>query len=198
MAGQGTQLAVILTGDGGWAGLDKGVASALAAEGIPVIGWDSLRYYWTARTPETAAADLARILRHYQSSWHRERFILVGYSFGAEVLPFLVSRLPAELQQRIDRVALLAPGTHAQFEFKLSDWLGGSEQGADVRSEVDRLKIGKILCMYGATEKNSLCPTLNPTMALPVELPGGHHFDVEYEALVRRLLNPSGTDAIRR
>ena len=38
--------AVLLSGDGGWAGLDKEVAAALAARGIPVAGIDSLRYFW--------------------------------------------------------------------------------------------------------------------------------------------------------
>src|ERR1700733_1304650 len=43
--------AIIMSGDGGWAGLDQDIAAALSARGIPVVGLDSLRYYWTARTP---------------------------------------------------------------------------------------------------------------------------------------------------
>lgn len=42
----GNTLAILLTGDGGWADLDRTLSSALAAHGITVIGWDSLRYYW--------------------------------------------------------------------------------------------------------------------------------------------------------
>jgi len=51
----GRHLAVILSGDGGWAGLDREVAGALAEKGVPVVGWNSLQYYWTPRTPEGAA-----------------------------------------------------------------------------------------------------------------------------------------------
>lgn len=43
--------AVLLSGDGGWAGLDKEVAAALSKSGVPVVGVDSLRYFWTPRTP---------------------------------------------------------------------------------------------------------------------------------------------------
>ncbi len=46
----GPTFAVILSGDGGWAGLDKKVAAALAAQGIDVVGIDSLRYFWSERT----------------------------------------------------------------------------------------------------------------------------------------------------
>lgn len=74
----GDTLAILLTGDGGWAGLDR----ALAARGVAVIGWDSLRYYWTPRTPDMAARDLARILEHYRTALMRQRIILVGYSLA--------------------------------------------------------------------------------------------------------------------
>jgi len=41
--------------------------------------------------------DLTRILRHYLPAWNRQKVVLVGYSMGADVLPFLISRLPADL-----------------------------------------------------------------------------------------------------
>ena len=54
-------LGVFLSGDGGWVGLDRGVSDELAKHGIPVIGWDSLKYFWSPRTPAGAAADLDRV-----------------------------------------------------------------------------------------------------------------------------------------
>ena len=57
--------AIMLSGDGGWAGLDREVAAVLAANGVPVVGWDSLRYFWKSRTPEGAARDLGRVIDHY-------------------------------------------------------------------------------------------------------------------------------------
>ena len=65
--------AVFLSGDGGWAGIDKNVAAALAARGISVAGVDSLRYFWTARTPQGLAADLDRILRYYAFHWQKKQ-----------------------------------------------------------------------------------------------------------------------------
>lgn len=184
----GGTLAILLTGDGGWAGLDKALSAALAARGIPVIGWDSLSYYWTPRTPDAAARDLARILTHYQSAQKRKKFILIGYSFGADVLPFLVRRLPAELKSGIEKVILLGPGTHAHFEFKLADWLGGADDGLDIHNEVDQLTDTPLLCLYGSEDRDSLCPKLGTGMGKSVALPGGHHFDGDYAGLARLIM----------
>ena len=95
--GPGKALAVMISGDGGWAGIDKDVSQALAAKGIPVVGWNSLQYFWTARKPDAAARDLERILRRYLAVWGKQEVLLIGYSFGADVLPFFASRLPADL-----------------------------------------------------------------------------------------------------
>ena len=57
--------AVLISGDGGWAGIDKEVAGLLADRGVPTAGVDSLRYFWTARTPAGLAQDIDRIVRYY-------------------------------------------------------------------------------------------------------------------------------------
>ena len=61
-------MVVFMSGDGGWAALDKGLSAQLQAHGMPVVGWSSLSYYWK-KTPEQATADLVRILTEYQSRW---------------------------------------------------------------------------------------------------------------------------------
>ncbi|MCW5889751.1 MAG: virulence factor family protein [bacterium] len=182
-------LAVILTGDGGWATIDRDLGNALAGHGIPVVGWSSLEYYWTPRTPDGAAADLARLLRHYLAAKQKRRVILAGYSRGADVLPFLVARLPDELRARVALVALLGPGTHTDFTFHLSDWLGGGGDDAyPVGPEVLRLRGLPILCVQGSDEDESLCPELPPGLATVVALPGGHHFGGDYDAIAAALI----------
>ena len=42
--------AVFFSGDGGWANLTSHVASALQADGIPVVGVDCMRYFWGGKT----------------------------------------------------------------------------------------------------------------------------------------------------
>ncbi|HWU39792.1 MAG TPA: AcvB/VirJ family lysyl-phosphatidylglycerol hydrolase, partial [Candidatus Acidoferrum sp.] len=89
--------AIVISGDGGWAGIDRGLGQTLSSNGISVVGVNSLQYFWTRRTPETAGADLNRILRHYLTAWNKRSVILAGYSMGADVLPFMADRLPPDL-----------------------------------------------------------------------------------------------------
>jgi len=94
-------LAVILSGDGGWAGIDREIADVLAKKNVPVVGLNSLRYFWQSKTPKNAAADLERILKAYMALWNKDKVVLIGYSLGADVLPFMANRLPSELLSRL-------------------------------------------------------------------------------------------------
>src|SRR5262245_32685408 len=183
-------LAVMLSGDGGWASIDRDIGGQLAARGVDVVGLNSLRYFWTRRTPESAAADLDRILRHYLAAWDRQRVLLLGYSRGADVLPFLAARLAPDLRSRVALIALLGPGRNVDFEFHLSDWVADADRGSElpIRPEVEKLRGLKILCVYGQDETDSLCPELGPAQAIVLEQPGGHHFGGDYDDIVTRIL----------
>jgi type IV secretory pathway VirJ component len=183
-----SSMVVVLTGDGGWADIDKSMAAGLAAAGVPVVGWSSLRYYWTPRTPEAAAGDLARIIEHYSASWKKERVLLVGYSFGADVLPFLVNRLPAQALARIRSVSLLGLSDTAAFEFHVSSWLGG---GGDTRHptvpEVARMTV-PVTCVHGTDERDSACLALKGPHVQILPVGSGHHFGGNYGRLVELIL----------
>jgi len=182
-------LTVLYSGDGGWAGLDKDVAAILAARGIPVVGVSSLQYFWTPRTPEGAARDLERILRAYLARWNKERVILMGYSLGADVMPFLASRLPQDLRVRVRAVALVGLSETAVFEFHVSEWLGGSKaKQYPVKPELAGLKGLKVLCFCGEQESDSACKGVDPALAAEVRLAGGHHFGGKYDPIADRIL----------
>src|SRR5258706_184204 len=116
-------LVVLVSGDGGWAKIDKDISAVLAATGMPVVGLNALQYFWTKRTPETAAADLDSLLTTYLANWRKSRVVLVGYSRGADVLPAMVARLPLEMRSKISLLALLGPSPRVQFEFHMTDLL---------------------------------------------------------------------------
>jgi len=180
--------AIIMSGDGGWAGLDQDVAAALSAKGIPVVGLDSLRYYWTARTPDGLAADTDRMIRYYLAHYGKQRVLLIGYSQGADVLPFAVNRLPAATRAHVALTAVMGMSEHALFEFHLSSWISDSSAGPATLPEINRITGMPVLCIYGADESDSLCPKLDPKRFLVVKLNGGHHFDGDYANLARQIL----------
>lgn len=189
--GLGQALAVLITGDGGWAGIDKEVAATLAGDGVPVVGLDSLRYFWKRRTPEETAADLARILAHYLPAWGKKSAVLVGYSRGADVLPSVVARLTPEQRQPVRALALIAASQEAELEIHVMDLVGGGG-GDPVLPEVKKLGGLPIVCLYGSDEADeSLCPLLGDVPgAKSVMLKGGHHFGGDYEAVGQAILEP--------
>jgi type IV secretory pathway VirJ component len=173
---------------GGWAGLDQDVAAALSAKGIPVVGLDSLRYYWTARTPDGVAADTDRLIRYYLGHFGKQRVLLIGYSQGADVLPFAVNRLPQATRARVALTAVMGMSEHALFEFHLSGWISDDNSGPATLPEINRIEGLPVLCIYGADESDSLCPKLDPKKFDVVKLKGGHHFDGDYAGLARQIL----------
>ena len=180
--------AIIMSGDGGWAGLDQDIAAALSARGIPVVGLDSLRYYWTARTPDSVAADTDRMIRYYMSHFGKKRVLLIGYSQGADVLPFAVNRLPQATRAQVALTAILGMSEHALFEFHVSSWISDDNSGPATLPEVNRITGMPVLCIYGEDEHDSLCPKLDPTKFKVVKVKGGHHFDGNYAALANDIL----------
>lgn len=176
-ASPGPLMAVLLTGDGGWAAGDKSMAQALAQRGVAVAGLNSARYVERARTPDEAANDLARILRHFLGAWHRQRVVLIGYSRGADLVPFMVSRLPADLRDKVVLTALIGPGQWASFEFSLLD-IARSHARPDtfpVQPEVAKLRGTPVVCLYGSSDRGAICRSLaDAGLARAVEHAGGH------------------------
>jgi len=142
----GPTFAVLLSGDGGWAGIDKKVAAALAAKGMDVVGLDSLRYFWSERTPQELADDLDRVLRYYGAQWRKSGAVVIGYSQGADVLPFAYNRLPAASRTLVTHTVLMGLGRNASFQFHVGNWLGSDDEEAiPIRPEAEKLDPRKTL-----------------------------------------------------
>jgi type IV secretory pathway VirJ component len=191
--GSDTTLAVILSGDGGWAGIDKSLGEALNARGISVVGLNSLQYFWNRKTPDQAGKDLERILNHYLNVWEKSRVLLIGYSLGADVLPFMAARLPASQRGRIAAVALLGASEDADFEFHVGEWVGVEANRYRVVPEIEKLRGLQVLCLQGESDSGSVCPKIPPPDARTVTLPGGHHFDGNYDLLATTVLSAANS-----
>jgi len=171
-------MAVIYSGDGGWVGLDRSIAAELAHAGIPTVGVDSLSYFWNAKTPAQAGADLGRILRAFAPRWHRKRVVLIGYSFGADALPYIVGHIDPALRSGIARLTLLGLSPSAEFQFHLDSWIDVTNAGAlPTAPAIARLRGMDIRCVQGAGESGSACPGLPARLVARFVVPGGHHFD---------------------
>ena len=180
-------MAVLLSSDGGWARLHRQVAAALAARGVRL---DGLHCFWTARTPAGAAADLDRIVAAFGRWWRRDRVILVGYSFGADALPFLAPTLSPAVRAAVRRVSLVGLDAKGDLQFHLDDWIDPSANTElPTRPQIVTHPNLPWQCIWGAGEADDACVAVPISVARPVVLPGGPHFDGNAAALAAAILN---------
>ena len=180
----GDTLAVFYSGDGGWGPLDRDVSKALARDGVPVLGVNSLRYFMAKRSPQAAADDLTAALRRYEPRWGRRKVVLVGYSFGADALPAIVPYLPPDLRSQVKGLVLIGTGPDGDLRFHVGSWLGRAEpDGYRVAPALARLNGLPMTCIYGDQERHDICASLPPATIRQVRLAGSHHFNGDYATL---------------
>jgi type IV secretory pathway VirJ component len=132
-------------------------------------------------------------VQYYATAWNRHHALVIGYSQGADVLPFAVNRLPEATRRMIQTTTLLGLGRNAAFEFHLSNWVGPSA-GLPILPEYQKLSRANTVCVFGTGDKDSLCTDFPPGTPGIVELTGGHHFDGDYDGLARLILKFAGRD----
>jgi type IV secretory pathway VirJ component len=177
-AGQSSdRMVVIISGDGGWKDFDQQICDGLAAQGIPVVGLNALKYFWKEKTPDAAAWDLARIMTEYGHKWGKKEVVLIGYSFGGEVLPFMFNRLPDNQKKRVVAQVLISAGDKADFTFHFTSWLDKASSSAKpLKPELDMMLHQRVMFLYGSDED---CAWVRPLAKGNFELKvleGGHHY----------------------
>ena len=172
---------LFITGDGGWNSFSTQLTNELSKNGYPVVAFDSKKYFWDKKTPLQFGKDVQLILDQYLKEWSKESFIIVGYSFGADVSSFLPANLSKKLSDKLEAMVLLSPGYSTGFEVKLMGMLnsGGpsNSEKYKVYPELMKLKI-PVNCIFGASDDNDFKLGLKETEFLhKIILPGNHHFN---------------------
>lgn len=184
-------IALFISGDGGWYWFEQSMADSLSKLGVPTIGLDSKKYFWNKRDPDQTAGDIAKVLEYYAKKWDRDRFIILGYSFGAEIVPFLVTRLPVQIISNIEASVLLSPNATTDFEIHILDMLGlGSRQNDyNVIEEIKKVKTGNILAIFGEAEDSQVSKQLTGTDVKIKYIPGDHHYNYDIPLIIKTLRN---------
>ncbi|RZL17014.1 MAG: virulence factor family protein [Pedobacter sp.] len=179
----------MISGDGGWTSFDQSLAEALATKGMYVIGLDAQKYFWKAKTPALAAAEVSQVILKYQKQFDNQQFVLAGYSFGASIVPFLANRLPLELKKDLKGVVSLSPDDYADFEIHITDMLnlGTSKGKYDVLSEIKKVAVIKPVCIFGKDEDEELKQTFIKSGIKTMIIPGNHHFTKDFAGIANTI-----------
>jgi type IV secretory pathway VirJ component len=110
-------------------------------------------------------------MQHYRQKWGTKRFILTGYSFGADVCrrSTTACRTPSS---SVDAIILLAFARTGSFEIEVEGWLGNAGKPPPARKWPScRRQSGVHL---RRRDRRSGC-TDKTAVGEAVKLPGGHH-----------------------
>jgi type IV secretory pathway VirJ component len=163
------------------------VADAISGAGIPVIGFNSPALFRTHRSRTEANALFASSLRQTLSRTGASRVIVVGVSFGADMVRAGLAGLPVDMRGKVAGALLLAPGRTVFFS---ADPFGIRYLGTPDLGPVDAASLTwlPIECVQGVEETDSLCPSLTMANVRRTLLPGGHYLYRHKELLRRTVL----------
>ncbi|AXY72834.1 hypothetical protein D3H65_02110 [Paraflavitalea soli] len=190
MAGNDASKPIIFyaTGDGGWTKFSLALVQSFNQAGYPVVALNSKDYFWKKKTPAKTAADVGALLSQYLQTWKREAVILVGYSFGADVTPFIQNYLDRNIAGKTTHMVLMLPYKSTDFEVHFSEMLGIARKDAwSVPDEIN--KVSKPILFVLGTEKDQF-----PLNALTIKnyssitIDGGHHFDDKADKVAQQVL----------
>lgn len=185
-------MAVFYSGDGGWRDIDSEIGGYFQDQGIPTVGLDSLRYFWTKKDQAQTSADLARIIDFYRKKWKVKNVLLVGYSFGADVLPSAYNALPQKDKAAVRQISLLALTHSIDYEISVSGWFGGTGSfgGGKTLDAAAKIDPKLVQCIYGTNDDDDdACPELKDKGAEVIAVDGDHHFNDEYDKVGALILN---------
>ncbi len=175
---------VLLSGDIGFnTGMSPDIAERLAADGIPVVGVNTLTYLHKTRTPAEITSLIARAEQRALRLGHTDRVVLIGVSFGADMLHVGLVGLPASLRDKVRRVALIVPENTVQFRASPGEIFDYWTPTSNALPTARRLTWAPLLCIHGVVEADSLCPLLKQPNARIIALPGGHPLHRDADAL---------------
>jgi type IV secretory pathway VirJ component len=170
-------VAIFLSGDmGSHIGMGPRISARLAADGIPVLDINSLTYFRTRRTPEEATRLIVEAMDHARARWpDRPRILLIGQSYGADMLHVGLAGLPTGLRRRVAFVGLVVPGATVEYRASPGEIFTFLMRADDALPSARQLRWVPALCVHGLEERDSLCPLVRSMPNMQVRgLPGGH------------------------
>lgn len=183
-------LVLFITGDGGMKKFSVNMVDAFTSKGYAVVALNALRYFWKQKTAAQAGADVAALLRHYDRQWKHPGFLLVGYSMGADVLPFIFNNLPADLRAQTKQLVFMSPSRFTDMEVHLPEMLGKTmKNGMSVAEAINRITNHPLLLLFGEGEKDFDLKELHISNYQHMVLPGGHHYDNEAGNVVQTIVS---------
>jgi len=177
-----------ISGDGGWNNFSSSLAGAINKNGFIVDGLNAKSYFWEKKTPEQAVSDIVAYMQKQFAGRKNQQFVLAGYSFGADVIPFIVNKLPDLVKKKLVSVVLLSPSTSTDFEVHWAELLGWNKKRTmDVVAEINKMSLQKTIIISANNEDDFPLKDIKLKNYVNEILPGGHHFEGDTDEVAKTM-----------
>jgi len=185
---------LFFSGDAGMRfGMGPFIAQNFAAHGAAVTAISTSTLFRGGRTRAELDRIVADAVARAQAAAGSRRLIVIGQSYGADIVQAGLAHLPPPLRAKIAGVILIVPGMGTYFRADPTGLL--YRFGPDRRSitTVPSIDWVPLTCIYGAQEEDSVCPLLRMGNATVIRLPGDHYLRRD-----KPLLAATALEAARR
>ena len=118
-----------------------------------------------------------------------QQVVMIGYSFGADVLSFIENRLSKNMDENVIASFFMAMSGSTDFEIHWSDIFGGNrKRSMDVATEMNKLPGKNIVIINGSDDESLVLNKISLKSYTHEVLPGGHHFEGDTEEISRVIL----------
>ena len=192
-AGAARPAIVMLSGDmGNRTGMTPKIAARLHARGYAIVTVNSLTYFSSRRTAQDAAQLIRTAMARAMKLGKTGRVVLIGQSFGADMLHAGLAQLSADARRPIQAVVLVVPGEDIIFRASPIELAGLEIPDQRAWPTASQLNSAPVTCIHGADEAGSLCPELRMPNVRRITLPGGHRLKSDDRALEAAILPAIG------
>ncbi|WP_343562501.1 AcvB/VirJ family lysyl-phosphatidylglycerol hydrolase [Sphingobacterium sp.] len=184
-------LVLYLSGDGGFNSFSNKICQLIADAGYAVAAIDSKSYFWKKKTAKDIAADISNTLKNHFLRRQNQQLFIVGYSFGADAVPFIINRIDPLVKKNVRSIVLLEPSVSTDLEIHIADILGRSsaKRSLDVVAEINRIEGIKTSIVLGDDEAEFPVEKIRLKNFSKKYLPGGHHFSGNADKVVKTTLS---------
>jgi type IV secretory pathway VirJ component len=168
--------------------LGASTSRGLTEQHIPVVGIASPAVFRQRRTRAEIDAFIADAVRTGLARTGARRVVVMGQSYGADIVQTGLANLPTDLRRKVAAIILVLPGDSVYFRADPTGWSYGDPPDSVGVTTANTLTWAPLTCIYGVEEDDSLCPLLHVPGARVIGMPGGHNIHHDDAGLLRHVL----------
>lgn len=168
--------------------LGASTSRGLTEHRVTVLGVSSPVFFRFRRTRAEVDAFVADAVRTALKRTGQQRVVVMGQSYGADIVQTGLAHLPADLRAHVAGIVLILPGETVFYRADPTGWVyRGTPDSYGVETG-NTLTWAPLTCIYGDEEDDSLCPKLRVPGATIIAMPGGHNLHHDADGLLAHVL----------